>query len=593
MLRPMVGIRGLLTAAALTAAVFAGGVDASAAGGPADADRAATLAYLRAEIAREQADLAGLPAADAAVRAEAATLQRECPGVLAGAPQHSFVSPRFGPSSLSPRAQGEAARSERQLTYLERELYTSFLAPIGQLELSNVPAFAAAVLPLRWSNPRITTAVQEEVKFMETPEASAGVCADMRFWAASGFKEVSPGTRSFIAAEDARLRLLNVPPTFLFTRSKAPPIQAAERALNGLLDRAGALEHALRPVGQALERALGLHPLEPPAPNRNNNPGVVVGRGRTAAGERWVARVRRNGHCPIDLSVAREGENESSEGWCFSRRDVSGRAFSGSVDCGEGRLTVTSFTLPATTLVRLRLSDGRTIASAPIRVPRRLGGPVGLYYQVVRGPSPIPRLLTEYDASGRVLRVTHLPAVVECTRHPLKYLTVKTVATGTVPGGGPEYSIRAERYRFLGKVYFELKAEVHEEHGGLLGGVTEGGSSGGRHAFGTSTFRRTFDYEEANGCTPHPYEIVYGILKAPGDTLLAAGATGPAAPLATAPLPASLHQSGVLVYGAFSPPAETLSIRDAAGNTLATEPLENGEFVETCEGEAEPGGPID
>ena len=36
--------------------------------------------------------------------------------------------------------------------------------------------------------------------------------------------------------------------------------------------------------------------------------------------------------------------------------------------------------------VRLQLSDGRTITSAAIRVPKRLGGPAGLYYQACADP---------------------------------------------------------------------------------------------------------------------------------------------------------------------------------------------------------------
>lgn len=75
------------------------------------------------------------------------------------------------------------------------------------------------------------------------------------------------------------------------------------------------------------------------------------------------------------------------------------------------------------TSVRLRLGDNRTITSKAIGVPRRLGGPAGLYYQVVRGPSPIPVSLMELDAHGKTLAVLKLPAVVECTKKEKDYVS--------------------------------------------------------------------------------------------------------------------------------------------------------------------------
>jgi hypothetical protein len=300
-----------------------------------------------------------------------------------------------------------------------------------------------------------------------------------------------------------------------------------------------------------------------------------------------VARVRHGTGCGLEVTLGvATGDGESSTGWCERR----GRSANASVDCNEGRLTISSSTLPETTLVRLRLSNGHTIASAPIRVPKRLGGPIGIYYQVVRGPSPIPRLLTELGASGRVLRITHLPRIVECTKHPIKYLDggAKTLATGTVPGGGPAFSILGERYRFLGKVYFQLKVHVAEEAPPGLGGLLEGSS---RIAFGNSKLRNVFTPYESTDCLPLPYEIVYGWLHDPAETIVAEGA-GPATPLTAVPLPASLHERGELLYGAFSPPPKQLALRDPSGRTLFTEPLETQGFVERCEGEAEPGGPL-
>src|SRR6185437_16976874 len=200
----------------------------------------------------------------------------------------------------------------------------------------------------------------------------------------------------------------------------------------------------------------------------------------------------------------------------------------------------------------------------------------GLYYQVVRGPSPIPRLLTELDASGHVLRITHLPRIVECTKHPVKYLDggPRTLVTGTVPAGGPRFSIVGKRYRFLGKVYFELEAHVVEQQKRGLGDFLESTSE---ITFGSARLRHVFKPEEETGCLPHPYDIVYGWLHDPSKTIVSEG-TGTAAPLTVVPLPASLHERGELLYGAFSPPPTKLVLRGPSGRTLFTEPLETGEF---------------
>lgn len=134
-------------------------------------------------------------------------------------------------------------------------------------------------------------------------------------------------------------------------------------------------------------------------------------------------------------------------------------------------------------------------------------------YQVVRGPSPIPVSLTELDAHGRALRVVKLVPVVECTKHPLKYLDggPHTLVHGSVPGG-PPFSIAAERYRFLGKVYFEFDVHVAVEPGTGARGVGSGGT------FFAKGERPAFAPEEDFGCGPRFYDIVYGLLKPPGTT---------------------------------------------------------------------------
>jgi len=160
-------------------------------------------------------------------------------------------------------------------------------------------------------------------------------------------------------------------------------------------------------------------------------------------------------------------------------------------------LTVTINTLPAARSVRLGLSNGQQITSRVLFVPARQGGPAGYYYQVVRGPSPIPVSLTELDAHGRTLRTVTLPHIVECTENPIKYLPsgVQTLVHDKVPNG-PGFSITGERYRFLGSVYFELKVHVEE---------TTGSGSGSAHSFGVLGRRPSvLDWQIETGCHPHP-----------------------------------------------------------------------------------------
>jgi len=99
-------------------------------------------------------------------------------------------------------------------------------------------------------------------------------------------------------------------------------------------------------------------------------------------------------------------------------------------------------------------------------VPARLGGPTGFYYQVVRGPSPIPVSLTELDAHGKPLRVFKLHRFVGCTKHLLKFLPggIRTLVRDRVPQG-PTFSIVGEAYRFFGHIHFALQVDAEGQGG--------------------------------------------------------------------------------------------------------------------------------
>ena len=220
------------------------------------------------------------------------------------------------------------------------------------------------------------------------------------------------------------------------------------------------------------------------------------------------------------------------------------------------------------------MSNGRQITSRVAFVPPRLGGPTGFYYQVVRGPSPIPVSLAELDAHGKVLRVLKLHRFAGCTKHLLKFLKggIRALVHGRVPQG-PTFSIVGEAYRFLGHIHFALDVQT-----------SDGGGSESPSGQKPSIFSRSL----WTACQPHPYAIVYGLLKRPADTVLAR-TSGKLSALHRVAIPSHLHAGGVLVYTVSATVPSELLVRDRSGKTIVVENLRRSgkEATETCEGEAE------
>jgi hypothetical protein len=589
---------------------------------PASENAAATQAYLIATVSFEEAELADLPKSVAATEEAAARISGECPGVLAGAPPAEREPGIGGVVGLGPpmppgaRPMGERTRQSRQREDLQQELSIALAAARMQPNREAAGALLAALTPLKWSNPKITflvhlilTEAREELDV-----AVPAVCADMKTWVASGYRTLSPASKEFASRSEALLKLAfeafavysqaRVQP---FPKILAPYESASDEAL---AVRSEALAAELRKANdtqsgtlEQLERTIGLPAPKVPKVKRPTRKPVMIGRGKTAAGGRYVAtvepRLRSLGCVNVTItepSSPRLGallEVLSGEGTgrCLSRSHIRPEQ---SVHCNSGLLTVEADLLPAARSVRLLLSDSHTITSPAIRVPARLGGPAGLYYQVVRGPSPIPVSLTEFDAQGRTLVVLKLPAVVECTKHPVKYFPggIATLAHESLPQG-PSFTIRGERYRKLGAVHFELKLKVSNEEQlfGPGGGSSVPASVEEEARVGADTSlrdRRAFQPKASSGCEPQPYVIIYGLLKASHDTVLARVA-GTLVPLHKVAIPARLHAGGTLAYGAFSPIPTELLIRNASGRTVARQDL--GEAAkaetETCEGEAE------
>ncbi len=591
----------LAASATILAALVCLLVPASVAGRSADAsatpvspaDTTATDAYLAAYYTFTQAVVAELASAPANLTPTADALEGECPAVLAAAPgQETDESPEASPFT-KPREYGEQVLHEQQFEVLaDQELPLAISAAAYPQRPRTAAAFASAADALHWSDAAITRGVHAYASLIASHAETVPlhVCADMRSWVASGYKTLPQAAKELEARDDAGLRDLlgSTPLSSIGPGSPAlapyegPAAKALLADIQALTRQARPLEARLEAIEAQLSAALGIHEASRPHEGAR---GVVIGMGRTASGESFVAKLEpaaASEHGCLNVTIT---SGDSSDGGCFLAGQHGAEP---SVNCNAGLLTIQSVTLPTTRRVRLRLSNGRTITSAALIIPARLGGPAGLYFQVVRGPSPIPVSLTELDAHGKPLRTVRLPAIVECTAHPLKYLPggIRTLVQGRVPGG-TTFSIVAERYRFLGKLYLELKLNMGSE-AGQRGGAAVGGltvSSGGSHHAAAT---RAFKPQESSGCHPQPYAIIYGILKAPHDRLLARTPSG-LAQLHTVTIPAELHAGGVLAYGAFSPPPSALLLRAPNGRTLSSESLTERAkgTVEECEGESE------
>ncbi len=550
------------------------------------ADRRETDAYLTAQYSWAQQSLANVQAARAEVEMRVMSIGSECPGVLKAAP------PEFSraSSTLSARSFGESKREDEQRNELERELRRALSLILEQADRQPLASLADVIGSLRWSDPKLTRLVGAEVAGVREELALPvpDVCADITAWVRSGYRTLPVATKELRAKEERIERNVRVVPREAVERLLRPYEGSAEKAL---IARTAKLEKLIKQalagldgVYQRLAATLGTgENAHAPQPTLSHPPpgAVVVGKGTTAAGGRyevWVETNEQSGshtesECPpqMPLHVRTVTNSEGGFSGCFSRTEDTTSPL---VNCDEGLLTIEARTPAAVRSARLRMSNGREIASRVAFVPPRLGGPTGFYYQVVRGPSPIPVSLAELDAHGKVLRVLKLHRFVGCTKHLLKFLKggIRTLVHGRVPRGST-FSIVGEAYRFLGQIYFALQVET---------------SNGGGSERPRGQKPNLFSWSLWTACQPHPYAILYGLLKRPDDTVLAR-TSGKLSALHRVAIPSHLHAGGVLAYAVSATVPSELLVRDRSGKTVVVENLRQlgKEATETCEGEAE------
>jgi hypothetical protein len=517
------------------------------------ADRAATTAYLRAQLRFLDAARENVPQASAAVTGLVGDVTRECPQVLAGLARM--------PARARPSASELA--SVRMRASFQLELEATELRTWLAASAKDAQALIVATRPLHWSDAQLTREVRREVAAgqRELLAPLPDVCADARAWAASGFSTLPPSTAAVAAelndedtGDEASIKQLLVPYETAAARKLARAVAQASQQFS---DASVHILDSTVLLGQAL--GLASEPF-------GRTPSTPIGSGRTAIGTGFTVSIENDEgsgeseQCSLALGI---NEGNTTRSTCVISEDIGVPE----LRCERGRLPLTLVTGENVSSVRLLLSDGRQIVSPVIALPTLDGRQRGYYFQVVRGPSPIPVSLTELDAEGRSLAVIKLRRLVGCTKHPVKLLAGGPVAHGTVPGG-PSYTITAGRYSYLGQVERKVSIGWNEEGGGSAG-------------FNNDFPPRRVALLWSSECTKHPATLFVALLPSAGDTLFARGSKGLTA-LPAVTLAATLHMGDKIAYGAFTKPPSELLVRDASGQQIFIAHPDHGQRGKQC-----------
>ncbi len=588
----MVGTRGHRRSGQCLAAILAAsslalivGVAAPVARAVSAPDRQATLAYLQAKYEYDVAVGAAARGAIGGATAFAAGVEAGCRNALAGLPAErvTFTKPE-------PRAEGQAARREHDRTAVELELSAGTEAAYHGARAGAQAKLAAAVAPLRWSDPRIASAVASYLASEQSPEPAppgpAEACADLRSWTQSGFRDLAQRTKTIDAAREAEIDALSEPSVETLLKPYEDPAASALVRRTARLQVTGTLP-ALKRLARTelkLREAVGIEVPKALRPPKITN----LAKGGTHSGlEYRVSEETPEGFhrpgCRLQVTVSylppRAAEQSliilgtSTPGLC-----VAGRAMKRSpeLECEYGSLTIAQPLDRRVRSVRLRLADGRALTSRAIVLRPAHGSPAQLYVQAIERLSSPPVSLTELDASGSVVAVVAVPKHRTCPRaEPEEPLSTPLVA-GVTPVGS-RFTIEA-----LSFVGVEGRA-----HSSLF--VRSGFEDSSEVTFGGGAARRGFDASLRDGCEPGEWSLVYGILKPPAASATAS-TPGGTVTLTTVPVSPALHLGGtVLAYGAFAGLPSEVTVRDAAGRVIENESLARRatEHHEFCEGYAE------
>jgi hypothetical protein len=588
----MVGTRGLqrgrlCLAAIVVASAAALASTASASAAVSARDRQATLAYLQAKYQYEVAYGEAAKASIDAAAAFAGRLEAECRNAVAGLPVEGIPL-----INAVPRVRGEADRLVHERGALKLELDAGLDAPLDSALAAPVASFQAAVAPLRWSDPRIATAVSAYATYLQPPPVPRPgppeACADLRSWAQSGYRHLPERAKALLAAEDARFESGLAGPS---ADTLLKPYEgAAERALAKRTVRveAAAARFGVEQLGaldSKLGEAVGFRLAKSLRPTKVTT--LAAGTTHSGLGYRVTAETPLEFHepgCRLQVTVGflppnAAGESviivgTSSPGLCVAGRAI---ARSPELECEDGSLTIVQALDARARTVRLRLADGRSLSSRAIVLRPPHGAPARLYVQAVGRLSSAPVSLTELDASGSVLAMRAIPKHSRCPRVAPEEPLAVPLAKGLTPRGN---AFTIEALGFIGG--------EGPQHASLF--VRAGSEDSSDVSFGHGGLSRVFGSSLRDGCEPGEWSLVYGMLKGPATSVTATTPGGEVA-LTTVRVPAGLHLGGtVLAYGAFAGLPSELSVRDAGGRVLGSESLgeQASEHRQYCEGYVEP-----
>ena len=138
------------------------------------------------------------------------------------------------------------------------------------------------------------------------------------------------------------------------------------------------------------------------------------------------------------------------------------------------------------------------------------------------------------------------------------WIAVRQLAHGTLPHRRT-FTIIGERYRFQGRVYFSLAVSINRP------GAPPGG--GGGASFNPSESRGVLAFTFMTVCGHHPYAVVFGLLRATTDKVVARRGHGTTV-LPHVLIPGALHARGVLVYAPLAGPPSELIVRQPDGKRV-------------------------
>jgi hypothetical protein len=209
--------RTAIAAMALLAAMVLGLGLAPLGANAAPADVASTHAYIRANDAFVRETYARVGSTQASIAGLNRKLGRECRGAGGGSPQNE---------------------ESQKLSY---EVSGALWSVSYGADAGPIRAFAQAVRPLRWSNPKLTRIAQGYARSLRELAALAlpNLCGDVRAWSASGFRVVPATTIRFDRHVEA-IAGHTIPPRLL-----SPYEQSADR---GVLERTSRLEAKLEHI---------------------------------------------------------------------------------------------------------------------------------------------------------------------------------------------------------------------------------------------------------------------------------------------------------------------------------------------------------